>query len=54
MQAAETAMAAELKDKPSSSVSTANHSRKVLIKALELVGEVALQGPVPPVGEPVP
>ena len=49
MQSAETAMAAELKDKPSSSVSTANHSRKVLIKALELVGEVALQGlHVPP------
>jgi hypothetical protein len=49
MQAAETAMAAELKDKPSSPVSSFNNSRRVLIKALELVGEVALQGlHVPP------
>lgn len=49
MQAAETAMAAELKDRPSSSTSDCNSSRKVLIKALELVGEVALQGlHVPP------
>ncbi len=49
MQAAEAAMAAELKDRPSPPPSICNSSRKTLLKALELVGEVALLGlHVPP------
>jgi hypothetical protein len=49
MHSAEVAMTAELKDRPASTSCSSRTSRSILLKALELVGEVALQGlHVPP------
>jgi hypothetical protein len=49
MQSAEVAMAAELKDRPAPLSASCCSSRRVLLKVLELVGEVALHGlHVPP------